>query len=205
MSHLRVSRYMTGCLSTICLLIISQGSLSLCLATPSPESAQRLGLSLIRHKASALAQGEATGVQLSWGPSAPGAHLNIWSAWGSSSLSNQSWGLSHDEYRLHPQLDLSHPLGRATLSLSAGLGALLIHERRARHQAERLGLTGQRAQTSASRWGPELSVGGSIALALSSHFELLLRGYALYRPAPLSSEGPALTFAQSLGLCWRYE
>ena len=173
---------------------------------PAPDAdAPMISLSLLRHDASALSQGEVSSVQLSGSSATQGLHVSLWGAWGRVTLSNQSWTTAHDELRLHPQLNLATRVGRASLALTAGAGLALIHELRSRHQAERLGLNGAGAETSALRWGPELSAGASISLPLSDYVGLQLSSVALLRPIGFSKEAPTFTYAQSLGLSWSFK
>ena len=217
-SALRATRLLRStltCLITLC--VAQQGVTELGVAQPpqaQPPQAQREApdrdptmatLSLLRHDASALSQGEVSSAQLSVSSGAQGVYMSLWGAWGRVTLSNQSWTTVHNELRLHPQVNLATRVGRASLALTSGAGVATVYERRSRHQAERLGLSGVSADTSALRWGLELSAGASISLPLSERVGLQLSSLALLRPWAFSAEARSLTYAQSLGLSWSFQ
>ena len=181
-------------------------------APASPAHPSRaVSLTSWQHLPSALEVGEASGVALKASQQlhqgrAEGASLwavELLGAWSGVSTSQLSWATSHQEGRLHVRGAVERALGVGALSLSAGGGGLWLSELRERHQAARLGLTGSARQRRADRLELELSASLSLRLRLIGELALLMSLDALYRPLT-SLEGPSLTLAQGVGLCWRF-
>jgi len=171
-------------------------------AQDSPD--QAIALSLARQEASALPRVALSSARLSWELYAERFGLRLISEWGQASLSNLSWTVTHDELRAQAQALSFTQLGSARLSAALGLGPLWIFERRVRHQAERLGLSGAARETSGARLTLELSGALSLSLPLTERLALLMSLGARYRARPSSTEDPQRSLTQSLGLSWSF-
>ena len=174
-------------------------------AEPPPSPDRSLELALLSAQPVAMGVGESVGAQaraaLSLSPTwEAAARLS----YGAVEASGEAWAAEHSEARGALSVGPRVASGRGALWVAGGVGGVWVDERRARHQAARLGGQVPSLGSSASVFALELCGEVGLTLDVYSGLSLALRGWVAYRPLPLGAQVGAVGLGQSLGALWRF-
>ena len=117
--------------------------------------------------------------------------------------SNLLWRVGHHELRLSGVFGVRATLGRARLSLGAGVSAVGVREVRTRHQSARLSESGDTLTLTSHLLAGELLVEAEVALPIYAGFGLIIRGGPVYRIIADSPQESPWGLMSAWSIFWR--